>query len=568
MASSVTGSTVSRDCNSYSGGYKMRLKIEDTGISADKLTRKIKITLQGYASGSGGYESYSSPKAWIANSSGTALSSQATVKNWWPRDKWIDLTSYSTTAAPGNRTYRGYFNSNTTTSYLPKTGNWYASATLAVDTIPQTAPTISAITVDTSVLGEATVTATISGNYTNVEYSIDNTTWQTSNVFSVLHNTQYTFYVRSNYVISAGSSDWAVSSITATTEGVAPTITYSSDNIVRTSGSGVYPSTYQNTLSYSIGYDVNAIYGSCSFFYGTIFGTYDIPGTIVWSGSSLTCITNNNLAAKTRYYYQIVLADNFNKTTTYTGDFITDCLPPGNAAINIDSSSITTTSFGGTATAIGDTNAPITSCSIYYQSTTDPSDSGAIDYVYNGGVDNLNQAWNFTNLTIDKTYNVYCDVRNSKGTTTSSVVQVSTNLDTPVITSFTGSAVDAFTISVTLVGSSPSGHTLNYAFSSNGGTSWSTYQSGNTYTFTGLTEETTYTIGGRIKALASGGGSDTYATGYITITTPTDQAKARIKINGSWQRGKVFIKQNGAWVKAKKIYYKYNGQWVVGHDND
>lgn len=56
-------------------------------------------------------------------------------------------------------------------------------------------------------------------------------------------------------------------------------------------------------------------------------------------------------------------------------------------------------------------------------------------------------------------------------------------------------------------------------------------------------------------------------TGPITtVLTPADQAKVRRKNNGTWEKGKLWYKTNGEWVKAKKVYIKVNGQWVIGYN--
>ena len=46
-----------------------------------------------------------------------------------------------------------------------------------------------------------------------------------------------------------------------------------------------------------------------------------------------------------------------------------------------------------------------------------------------------------------------------------------------------------------------------------------------------------------------------------TFTT-TGQAKASLKINGTWKKGRVFFKKNGEWVVTKKIFTKINGSWT------
>ena len=53
----------------------------------------------------------------------------------------------------------------------------------------------------------------------------------------------------------------------------------------------------------------------------------------------------------------------------------------------------------------------------------------------------------------------------------------------------------------------------------------------------------------------------------ITITTPTDQARAYIKKDGAWVKGKLFIKENGQWIKSKKVYIKNTSSWKQGINN-
>ena len=78
---------------------------------------------------------------------------------------------------------------------------------------------------------------------------------------------------------------------------------------------------------------------------------------------------------------------------------------------------------------------------------------------------------------------------------------------------------------------------------------------------TGLSEETTYLF----FASATNMAGTTYSPA-VEITTPADQAKIRIKEGGTWKKGKAWYKRNGEWVKAKKIYIKVNGQWVISYN--
>lgn len=139
----------------------------------------------------------------------------------------------------------------------------------------------------------------------------------------------------------------------------------------------------------------------------------------------------------------------------------------------------------------------------------------------------------------------------------------STLMTKPYVPNITIDELTPFTITVTGHSGSDPVRELTYAFSKDGGSTWSEEQSSAVYTFEGLNEETTYTIG--VKAIThplSLNASSTSAIGYLDITTPADQARAKMKVNGQWETSKMYIKKNGEWVKIKKMYIKKNGQWV------
>ena len=76
-------------------------------------------------------------------------------------------------------------------------------------------------------------------------------------------------------------------------------------------------------------------------------------------------------------------------------------------------------------------------------------------------------------------------------------------------------------------------------------------------------EETTYNI--YFTATNAGG---TTTSNIISLSTPADQAKIKIKKDGVWQRGKAYYKKDGQWVKAKKIYIKIDGQWKINNNEE
>lgn len=168
-----------------------------------------------------------------------------------------------------------------------------------------------------------------------------------------------------------------------------------------------------------------------------------------------------------------------------------------------------------------------------------------------------------SNLEVDTDYQFYFTVTNPGGTTTSGTVTYSTTLNNPTITAPIVSNLLPFSCTITATGSVSPSRTLNYRFSKDNGSTWTSYQTSNSYNWTGLLEETTYNMKVQVKAIHVGtNASDTTATSStISITTPADQAKISIKINGTWKKGKCWYKKNGTWVKAKKFYIKTNNTW-------
>lgn len=123
----------------------------------------------------------------------------------------------------------------------------------------------------------------------------------------------------------------------------------------------------------------------------------------------------------------------------------------------------------------------------------------------------------------------------------------STALDNLEITSTSTSDITPFTGTISCVASLPIVRQLLYSFSNDNGTTWTNYQSSNSYNFTGLHEETEYTCRIRVKAVHQGVDSEDLVviSNPFTFTTLADQAKLRRMINGQWKKGKAFYKVNG-----------------------
>ena len=211
--------------------------------------------------------------------------------------------------------------------------------------------------------------------------------------------------------------------------------------------------------------------------------------------------------------------------------------------------------------AEGDSNAGITDLALYYKREKDANyttvNTGVTDY------------WELTDLDVDTNYQVYLKATNAGGTTTSAVETYSTSLVNPTVTSLNASDITAAGCKLLVDANITPARTLNYRFSKDGGSTWTSYQASNTYQYTDLKEETEYNMKAQVKALHQGvNATDTEAmSDVVMVLTLADQAKARIKKDGKYVQGKVYYKHNGKWVKAKKIYVKHNGTWVIGHND-
>ena len=91
----------------------------------------------------------------------------------------------------------------------------------------------------------------------------------------------------------------------------------------------------------------------------------------------------------------------------------------------------------------------------------------------------------------------------------------------------------------------PAGKTLSYRFSSDNGSTWTSPQSSNSYSWSNLNEETTYHVQVEVTTQhTSDYGRDRITIKTIDVTTPADQAAVRMKVNNNWVHGKMYYKVN------------------------
>lgn len=339
------------------------------------------------------------------------------------------------------------------------------------------------------------------------------------------------------------------------------TVTNSNDLSATTSGSfttsGNYPTIKSVTASSdrtsivvrpTVIYDYNDSFASYNFSYGT-------------SSSSLsrgpsTAIAQN-LQPNTTYYYRISVISTQGKQSTYqSGQITTTCNAPTNPVILRKGGD--TTSLVIEVGATGDTNAPIKNYILKY---TDPDKNTSTITMGSATVTTI------PGLLPDTNYTFQLTAINDGGSITSNGnTTYSTTLTNPTITKIESSNILPFSCTIIAEASINPERDLKYAFSKDG-QDWTPYQDSDTYNWSGLSEETTYTMYVRAKATHLGiNASDTIATRSIIVATPADQAKVRIYQNKTWKKGKLWFKNKGQWKKAKKVYIKKDGKWVVGYN--
>lgn len=318
-----------------------------------------------------------------------------------------------------------------------------------------------------------------------------------------------------------------------TTSGNAPSI-YSVSTSVSTNSA---------TITWSESFDTNASLRSRSFRRKEDGGEWT-----AWSSLSGRTAQPNNLKGYTKYYYEIKLVDNWGRETVYSSNFTTRSYVPRNIVLYGAEVGATTLRLAWTYDApAGD---PVTKTEIAKDNSSFVTITGT--------------TYEFTNITPDTDHTFKIRLTNNYGVAYSDTIlltsvmgnlQMAANVTAP---SFDQVQIQA---SAAVAGTTK---TLKYRFSNDNGVTWTAEQSSGNYTFTGLTEETTYNIVTEVRAIHTGTYSgDAYNYEYDTITTPADQAKVRLKTSGSWVTGKAWIKVGGVWKKAKKVYVKKNGEWVL-----
>ena len=351
-----------------------------------------------------------------------------------------------------------------------------------------------------------------SGNYASISSrswsispsaTLSDTSGTSGTITGLQPNTTYTLSCK--VTNSAGLSTTITK--TLTTSGNVPVINSVSVDERRT----------EVILTPNISYDTNDGFSSYSLQYAT-------SASGASSATVYNTTTMSNLEPNTKYYYRLTVYSSRGRTSTvYTGTVNTTCNLPSELNLWFPSYGV---GYIETAwSAIGDTNAPITSYTLYYRTTGDTA--------YTAVPMGTNTTAEIFELTPDTNYDFYFTATNAAGTRASGDYKHSTTLPEPEFQDVIVSDLLPFSCTIRVEYAMTPLRELQYSFSKDNGTTWSPDQSSNIYYWTELAEETTYEMRVRVKAIHLGqDAQDSYSYLSFTVTTPADQAKMYVKTNG------------------------------------
>lgn len=291
-------------------------------------------------------------------------------------------------------------------------------------------------------------------------------------------------------------------------------------------------------------YGTNSSGGSWTWTYG--------PGNYNYNSGGSTNTTLRNLTPGTTYNYKFYIWNKEGKNVTYTGTFTTLPYTPPTAYLSLNS---------------------VTNNSITMNYSSSGANVSQMRIYVNGGLWNTISAGNsgtfvVSGLSPKTTYNIQIQLYTPTGSlwsATTGVVQGTTWPNPVAVSGASVSDITPFTAKVSITSTNAT-DTAYYCFllcDKNGNALRSEVkQTGSTYTFTGLNEETQYIVKTRVITKTSGATS-----GYknVSFETPADQVQLWLKQNNIWRRARMWIKVQGSWLKAKYCYTRVNGEW---HQNN
>lgn len=291
-----------------------------------------------------------------------------------------------------------YFNTSSSGSSW---SNMSSSATVATGT----GKTLKLVTSNTSVssMNNRTFQTTVNmGVSYTTQYSLDNSTWQSSGTFSSLTpNTTYTVYSRSYSSSASGnSSGYTYRSVSAKTTCNAPS------SLTLTQGTVTDVSI---AVSWTATGDTNASITNYTLYYKA--STASTYSSINMNTSTSRTLTNLSPGVTYNIYFS---ATNAGGTTNSSVTNITTLNPPP-SSLSINATTVT---YSGITLNWSATGTNITNYTLYYKT------SGASTYTsVNKGTSTTHTLTGLTELT---TYDIYFTATNNGGTSTSSVIHVTT----------------------------------------------------------------------------------------------------------------------------------------------
>jgi hypothetical protein len=271
-----------------------------SGLSPNTYTIYVRSTLTGNCVASTGSQVVNAqpsvptaPAATITQPTCSVATGTITITSQSNVEYSIDNSTYQ-----GSNVFSG-LSPNTYTIYVRSTltGNCVASTGSQVVNAQPSVPTAPAATITQPTCSVATGTITITSQ-SNVEYSIDNSTYQVSNVFSGLSPNTYTIYVRStltvNCVASTGSqvvnaqpgAPGIPSAPTASAQSFCSSNSPTVASLTTTSGS--------NIKWYDAASNGNLLAGGAALAAGNYYATQTVSGCESSSRTSVAVTLNEN----------------------------------------------------------------------------------------------------------------------------------------------------------------------------------------------------------------------------------------------------------------------------------
>lgn len=528
-----------------------------TGVSYNSSTGKVNVSWKvgtAYSNATVGGYYLARLQLWINGSS--VWNGQGSTGSWYSSSYMVGVGTYEAGSGTTAIDWNGSSSQSISISvkamydwgYSDDRWNNYNCSTASGTYTTYNLPTAPSGSISTSNVGRLTASYSSSfsagNNCTIKSYSWSISPSATLSAASSSSGTISNLKPNTDYTLSLTVTNSAglktTKSTSFTTTGNAPDITDLSVTRGRTS----------LTINPTVSYDTNDGFSYYIIQYGPVNGT---ATTITQTSPTL-----NNLQPNTSYALNVQVVGTTGRASDSFGWVgRTTCNPPSNLwmiCTGYDNTSITVQ-----VGASGDTNAPITGYTLYWVGPD------GVEY----GTSISSNTFTVNNLLVDTNYDFYFMAHNYAGGVASDEYTYSTTLTSPTFRSSYIADVTPFSLVIGVEVNMEPSRKLLYSFSKTGdGDEWTAYQESNTYHWTGLEEETTYTFAVRVRAVhESLYAQDSYLTIITEYTTPADQASVRVKTSDGWKKGKAWLKVGEVWKKAKKVYVK-DRDWKIGTNRD